>query len=236
MGELAQQASKHTHTHTPAHPPTPTTHTPNAHTNSEKAGLERDVGSPHTLASHLPVFGRFRGKTIQRPRGAIAWRQRAFDPPESHLEMWHFEGEGRVGGHLTNLGLSRGNAQVSGPGIASVNGVPLTRRRDHWHTGSLVSMALVALVGSGDSELTGDKLLFMAKAQGPAERQDAPSSWLGNKVSQSVCSWRVLGLGSFEGDAAAAASMHASIVRLQEIPISRNVMNNKAKQSWGAGE
>ena len=234
MGELAQQASKHTHTHTPAHPPH--THTPNAHTNSEKAGLERDVGSPHTLASHLPVFGRFRGKTIQRPRGAIAWRQRAFDPPESHLEMWHFEGEGRAGGHLTNLGLSRGNAQVSGPGIASVNGVPLTRRRDHWHTGSLVSMALVALVGSGDSELTGDKLLFMAKAQGPAERQDAPSSWLGNKVSQSVCSWRVLGLGSFEGDAAAAASMHASIVRLQEIPISRNVMNNKAKQSWGAGE
>ena len=217
MGELAQQASKHTHT--PAHPP-PHTHTPNAHTNSEKAGLERDVGSPHTLASHLPVFGRFRGKTIQRPRGAIAWRQRAFDPPESHLEMWHFEGEGRVGGHLTNLGLSRGNAQVSGPGIASVNGVPLTRRRDHWHTGSLVFMALVALVGSGDSELTGDKLLFMAKAQGPAERQDAPSSWLGNKVSQSV--WRVLGLGSFEGDAAAAASMHASIVRLQEIPISRN--------------
>jgi hypothetical protein len=89
-----------------------------------------------------------------------------------------------VGGHLTNLGLSRGNAQVSGPGIASVNGVPLTRRRDHWHTGSLVSMALVALVGSGDSELTGDKLLFMAKAQGPAERQDAPSSWLGNKVSK----------------------------------------------------
>lgn len=68
-----------------------------------------------------------------------------------------------MGGHLTNLGLSRGNAQVSGPGIASVNGVPLTRRRDHWHTGSLVSMALVALVGSGDSELTGDKLLFMAK-------------------------------------------------------------------------
>ena len=75
-----------------------------------------------------------------------------------------------------------------------MNGVPLTRRRDHWHTGSLVSMALVALVGSGDSELTGDKLLFMAKAQGPAERQEAPSSWLGNKVSQSVCSWRVLGL------------------------------------------
>ena len=69
-------------------------------------------------------------------------------------------------------------------GIASVNGVPLTRRRDHWHTGSLVSMAHVALVGSGDSELTGDKLLFMAKAQGPAERQDAPSSWLGNKVSK----------------------------------------------------
>ena len=75
----AGTTSQQTHTHTRP----PPTHTPNAHTNLEKAGLGRDVGSPHTLASHLPVFGRFRGKTIQRPRGAIAWRQRAFGPPES---------------------------------------------------------------------------------------------------------------------------------------------------------
>ena len=76
MWESWHNKTANTHTHTRP----PPTHTPNAHTNLEKAGLERDVGSPHTLASHLPVFGRFRGKTIQRPRGAIAWRQRAFDP------------------------------------------------------------------------------------------------------------------------------------------------------------
>ena len=47
--------------------------------------------------------------------------------------------------------------------VLPLNGVPLTRRRDHWHTGSLVYLHAVALVGSGDSKLTGDKLLFMTK-------------------------------------------------------------------------
>ena len=117
----AGTTSQQTHTHT--HPPTPHTHTHPMPTQTRRkqdsnATWVRLTPSPHT-SPFSAVFGRFRGKTIQRPRGAIAWRQRAFDPPESHLEMWHFEGEGRVGGHLTNLGLSRGNAQVSGPGIAS---------------------------------------------------------------------------------------------------------------------
>lgn len=49
--------------------------------------------------------------------------------------------------------------------VLPLNGVPLTRRRDHWHTGSLVSMLWLLLAAGTRSSLslTGDKLLFMTK-------------------------------------------------------------------------